>query len=82
MITNGMNFEQFINFLKGSSNPEQIVYQVIQSRVGNNPFFMNLLNIAQSNRPEDVLEIARNTFREKGLDFDKEFNSFKKNLKL
>ena len=42
----------------------------------------NLLQLAQNGKGVEIEQIARNIMKEKGLDFDKEFNSFKNNLGL
>ena len=48
--------------------------------MGNNPLFANLLSLAKANNTSEIETIARNMFKEKGMDFDKEFNSFKQNF--
>ncbi|MBR4983841.1 MAG: hypothetical protein IKY94_14950 [Lachnospiraceae bacterium] len=48
--------------------------------MGSNPLFANLLNLAKSNNASEIEAVARNMFKEKGLDFDKEFNTFKQNF--
>ena len=50
--------------------------------MGSNPLFANLLNLAKSNKTAEIETVARNIFKEKGLDFDKEFNAFKQNFGL
>jgi hypothetical protein len=40
----------------------------------------NLLDLAKSNRTADIEQIARNMCAAQGLDFDKEFSSFKAGL--
>ena len=40
----------------------------------------NLLSLAQNGNTAQIEEFARNVCREKGIDYDKEFNNFKKNL--
>jgi hypothetical protein len=46
----------------------------------NNPLMANLLDLAKKNRGDEIERIARNLCKERGVDFDKEFNNFKKNL--
>jgi hypothetical protein len=38
------------------------------------------LDLAKNNRTAEIEKIARNLCAERGIDFDKEFNSFKYNL--
>jgi hypothetical protein len=40
----------------------------------------NLLDLAKNNRTADIEQIARNMCAAQGLDFDKEFSSFKAGL--
>ena len=83
MTTNAnMNPMQLMSMVRKSGNPQQFIYNMVQERMGNNPVFANLLNLAQSGRGKEVEEIARNMMKERGLDFDKEFNGFKKFLGL
>lgn len=81
MSTN-MNPMMLMNMLRGSSNPQQLAMNMIQSQVGNNPFFANLLSLAQAGKGNEIETIARNMLKERGLDFDKEFNSFRRTMGL
>ncbi|MBQ8042933.1 MAG: hypothetical protein IJ272_02130 [Clostridia bacterium] len=58
-------------------NPQGILKQM----VGNNPVFSNLLNMAQQGDKKGVENFARNLYKEKGRDFDKEFQDFMNNFK-
>ena len=40
----------------------------------------NLIQMAQSNDAKGIETFARNLMKEKGIDFDKEFNTFRKTL--
>jgi hypothetical protein len=40
----------------------------------------NLFNLAKQNRTADIEHFARNLCAERGVDFDKEFTSFKEGL--
>ena len=40
----------------------------------------NLIQMAQSNDGKGIETFARNLMKEKGIDFDKEFNTFRKTL--
>lgn len=81
MITNN-NPMQLIQFLKKSKNPQQAVCNIMEQQMGDNPIFANLLNLAKNNQGQEIEAIARNLCKERGIDFDKEFNSFRKNLGL
>ena len=47
----------------------------------NNPILNNVINMAQNGDTKGVETFARNICKQKGLDFDKEFNKFKSTLK-
>lgn len=80
MPTNPMMF--LISMLKNGANPQQLALSMLQQQAGNNPMMNNLLQLAQNGKGVEIEQIARNIMKEKGLDFDKEFNSFKNNLGL
>lgn len=65
------------NFITKGLSPEKIVEQM----VGNNPMMANLIKMANSGDTRGVENFARNMFKEKGRDFDKEFSEFRKNFK-
>ena len=46
----------------------------------NNPIIQNATNLAQQNNVSALETLARNLAAQKGLDFDKEFASFKQSL--
>lgn len=47
----------------------------------NNPILNNVINMAQNGDTKGVEEFARNICKQRGLDFDTEFNKFKNILK-
>ena len=73
-----MNPMQIIQMIKSGSNPQQLIMSFLQQQ--NNPMANNLLQMAQNGNTSGIEQIARNICAEKGLDFDKEFNSFKRQL--
>ena len=81
-MTTNINPMQLISIAKKSQNPKQFVYNIVEENMGNNPLFANLLNLAKTNNTSEIETVARNIFKEKGLDFDKEFNTFKQNFGL
>lgn len=73
---------QFVNMVK-QGNPQQIVMGMLEQRAQQgNPVFKNLLNKVQQGDTQGVETIVRNMAREKGIDFDTEFNSFKRQFGL
>lgn len=61
------------NFLTKGLSPQKIVEQM----TGNNPMMANLVKMANVGDTDGVEKVARNMFKEKGRDFDKEFSEFK-----
>ena len=82
MITpNGMNPMDIIAMIKSGKNPQQVMLSILERGVAeNNPLMINLFNLAKQNRTADIEQIARNICAERGVDFDKEFASFKAGL--
>lgn len=66
----------FINMVK-NNNPEQMVMSMLQQSTSTNPIARNILSLAQQGDYQQIEQIVRNMAREKGIDFDKEFNNFK-----
>lgn len=73
------NSMEMIKTIMSNKNPQQ----VIQNMIGNNtnPMLNNLINMAQNGDTKGVENFARNIFKEKGRDFDKEFSDFMNNFK-
>lgn len=80
-MNSNMNPMQLMQILKGG-NPQSFVFQMLEQNAQNNPFFENILQLAKSNKTSEIEQIAINMCKEKGIDFNKEFNSFKNNLGL
>lgn len=81
MINNG-NMQQIMQLLQQTKNPQQAVIQLLERQSANNPIVTNLLGLAKQNKTAEIEQIVRNLFQQQGLDFDTEFNSFKRNLGL
>lgn len=73
---------QFINMVKGNSNPQTFVTNMLKERAGQNPVLGNLANLVEAGKTGEVEEVVRNIAKERGIDFDTEFNSFKQMFKL
>jgi hypothetical protein len=76
------NMMQIISLMKNGGNPQQMVLSMLEQQIENNPFAANLLQLAKGNKSGEIEQIARNLAKEKGIDFDTEFNNFKKTLGL
>lgn len=76
MPTN-MNMMQYIQMIKGG-NPQEVVMNMLQeSATGGNPMAENLIQMVNNRDSQGIERVARNVARERGIDFDREFNSFK-----
>ena len=68
---------QLIAQLRQSSNPEQFILDMMAKNTQNNPMLSNILTLAKNGKYDEIEKIARNVASEKGIDFDKEYTSFK-----
>lgn len=73
---------QIIQAIKQGQNPQEIVMNITKERIGQTPMGQNLINLAENNKSQEIEQIARNMCNQRGIDFDKEFASFCKNLGL
>lgn len=76
-----MNPMQIIQLIKQGQNPQSLVLMMLQQQA-NTPLGANLLSLAQQGKTAEIEKIARNLCKEKGVDFDQEFNNFRKNIGL
>ena len=73
-----MNPMDFLSMVRSGQNPQQMMLNVLQQ--GNNPMSQNLFNLAKQGNTAQIEQIARNLCAQRGMDFDREFNSFKQQL--
>ena len=67
-----------LNMIKGmmdNMNPKNIVMNMLKGNT--NPIFANLIEMANKNDVKGLENFARNYMKDKGRDYDKEFNDFK-----
>ena len=77
-----VNPMQLISQIRQGKNPQQLMINIMEINIKDTPMGENLLLLAKEGRSADIEQIVRNMFKERGLDFDKEFTAFKKNLGL
>ena len=77
-----VNLIQLIQMIKSGKNPQQLLMGILQNQAQQNPMYKDFLYLIQNNRANEIEPIVRANFQKNGLDFDKEFNSFKKTLGL
>lgn len=69
-----------LNLIKNGGNPEQLMMQYLRGM--GTPIGDNLAGMAQAGNQAGLEQFARNLCAQRGLDFDKEFNNFKSNMKF
>ena len=68
-----------IEFLKGIQNPQQFVMNMMKQN--ENPMMSQLMNLARTGDKTQIENFARNICKERGMDFDKSFSEFMKQIK-
>ena len=71
------NMIDFMKMVKNGNPQEMVMSMLKQTAQTGNPMATNLINLINSGDMQGVERLARNVARERGIDFDKEFNSFK-----
>ena len=70
-----------MQMLQGMRNPHQFLQQMMGDRqMMSNPIIKNALGMAQKGDSKGIEQMARNLCKEKGIDADKAFESFKSQL--
>ena len=80
-MPNISNINEFMQMAR-TGNPQQLVMGMLQQRAQENPMFANILSLAQNGNTNEIENIVRNMAKERGIDFDKEFNSFRQTFGL
>lgn len=82
MATNPTMMLQLLQMVKNSGNPQQLVMNMVSAQANQNPVFANLLQLMKSNDSKGIEQVVRNIATSQGVDFDKEFNSFRRTMGL
>lgn len=77
-----MNPMQLLTMMRNGQNPTAMIMQLMQSQMGGTPLGDNLVQLAKKNDTKGIENVARNLCQQRGLDFDKEFASFRQQLGL
>lgn len=80
MATNSNVPIQVLQMIKNGGNPQQLILSMLEQSTAGNPVLENLLSLAKNNDQAGIEQFARNMMKERGLDFDTEFNAFKQSL--
>lgn len=82
MPINNMNMMQLMNMFR-NGNPQEIVANMVRETANQgNPIMQNLSTLIENGNTQEIENVVRNIAKERGIDFDKEFNSFKQMFKL
>lgn len=68
-----------IEMIKNIKSPQEFLKNFVNNN--SNPMLGQLLKMAQNGNSKEIEAFARNVFKEKGRDFDKEFSDFIKQVK-
>ena len=79
---NGFDPRSILQMIRGGKNPQELMMYYLQSSLSNSPIGQNIIQMAKNNDKEGIEKVIRNLCEQKGVDFDKEFNAFRKNLGL
>ena len=75
-----VNYIELLQAIRNGANPQQLVMSVLEGQMANTPLGKNLLQLAKENKTSEIEKIARNICEQNGIDFDKEFSSFKQSI--
>ena len=67
-----------IDFFRGIQNPKQFVMNMLKQN--QNPMAIQLMQMANSGNTKQIEQFARNVCKERGMDFDKSFAEFMKQI--
>ena len=71
---------QFMAMVRQGYNPEQLMISLMEQRMKGTPMGDNLIKLAKEGNGVEIEKIARNLALQRGIDFDKEFAAFKRQL--
>ena len=75
-----VDYIKLLQAIRNGANPQQLVMGVLEGQMANTPMGKNLLQLVKENKTSEIEKIARNICAQNGIDFDKEFASFKQSL--
>ena len=70
---------RLIQMIRQGQNPQQLMLSILEGQAGS-PMGRNLLNLARNGQTQEIEKIARNSCKERGVDFDQEFTKFRRML--
>ena len=72
-----VDYMRGLQAIRNGANPQQLVMSVLEGQMASTPMGKNLLQLVKQNKTAEIEKIARNICEQNGIDFDKEFASFK-----
>jgi hypothetical protein len=72
-----VDYMNLLQAIRNGANPQQLVMSVLEGQMASTPMGKNLLQLVKENKTSEIEKIARNICVQHGIDFDKEFASFK-----
>lgn len=72
----------FLDQIKKGYRPEQITLNIVESKMRGTPMGDNLIKLAREGNGVEIERIARNLAAQRGMDFDKELEKFRKQFGL
>lgn len=67
-----------MQFLRGIKNPQQFVMNMLEQN--QNPMATQLMQMVKTGNTNQIEQFARNICKERGMDFDKSFAEFMKQI--
>ena len=75
-----VDYMQLIQAIRNGANPQQLLISILEGEMSNTPMGKNLLVLAKQNKTKEIEQIAKNICQQRGIDFEKEFSSFKQSI--
>ena len=72
--------QEFIAMVRRGYNPEQLMISLMEQKMKGTPIGDNLIRLAKEGNGAEIEKIARNIASQRGIDFDKEFAAFRRQL--
>lgn len=70
---------EFFKMFKAMKNPQEAIIEMAGGN--NNPILKNAVEMAKNGKNDDLMQLAQNLCKEKGIDFEKDFNKFSQDYK-
>lgn len=77
---NNVNPMELVQMIKGGANPQQLMLNFLEQRMGQTPMGANLLSLARNGQTAQIEQIARNMCAQRGINYDQAFADFKRNI--